>query len=130
MTRRDPRVLVAVFAGGAAGGGLRALLAQGAEHPPAGWPWVTFWVNVAGALVLGWVVGRGEAGNASWLRRRPLLGTGFCGGLTTFSTLQLELLELIDADRIALAAAYVAASVAAGVAAVLAGTAMARRVPA
>lgn len=127
---RDPRVLAAVFAGGAAGGGLRAVLAEQVAAPVGRWPWVTFAVNVVGALVLGWVAGRGEAGSAAWLRRRPLLGTGFCGGLTTFATLQLELLHLLDAHRFALAAGYLVASLTAGLLAVLAGTRAARRVPA
>jgi CrcB protein len=61
-------------------------------------------------------------------RLRPaLLGHGFCGALTTFSTMQVEVLDMIDADRLALAAAYVAASAAAGVAAVRVATTLARR---
>jgi CrcB protein len=50
-------------------------------------------VNVAGAALLGYVV-------AALPHRRPLLGTGFCGGLTTFSTLQLEALELSTLDAV------------------------------
>ena len=45
--------------------------------------------------------------------RRPLLGTGLCGAFTTFSTMQLELLRMIDAGRGGMAAGYAAASVAA-----------------
>ena len=52
--------------------------------------------------------------------RRPLLGTGLCGALTTFSAMHLELVRMIDADRWALATAYAAASILAGFAAVLA----------
>ena len=38
--------------------------------------------------------------------RRPLLGTGFCGAYTTFSTMQVEILKMLDAHRYGLAAGY------------------------
>ena len=113
----DTRELLAVFAGGAVGTLARAGLDE-AWPPPAGhWPWVTFVVNVTGAFVLGWVVTT-HRGRAPTLHRRALLATGFCGALTTFSTFQLELLRMLDADRVALAVLYAGASLAAGLAAV------------
>ena len=60
--------------------------------------------------------------------RRPLLGTGLCGGLSTFSTMQVEILKMIDAHAWGLAAGYAAASIAAGYAAIHLATAMVRRV--
>ena len=86
--------LAAVYAGGCLGTLARAGVAEGIASP-----WCTLLVNVLGALVLGYVV-------AALPHRRPLLGTGFCGGLTTFSTLQLEALELSTGDAVA----YLAAS--------------------
>ncbi len=77
-----------------------------------GSPWATLLVNVLGALLLGYVV-------VALPARRPLLGTGFCGGLTTFSTLQLEALELSAPDAVA----YLAASAVLGWLAVAAGQA-------
>jgi CrcB protein len=56
-----------------------------------------------------------------------LLGTGLCGGLTTFSTMQLELLRMIDGGDWRLAAAYAAASIALGLAAVHVATTLVRR---
>jgi CrcB protein len=80
-------------------------------------------VNVAGALALGCVATRYAIAS----RPQRLLGTGFCGALTTFSAMQLELLEMLDADRYALAATYAAGSVAAGLAAVALTTSAVRR---
>jgi CrcB protein len=68
-------------------------------------------VNVAGAFLLGLVVAGGGV-------RGALLGPGFCGALTTFSTLQLEVLQMLDDGRVALAVAYLAASLVVGLGAV------------
>jgi len=60
--------------------------------------------------------------------RRPLLGTGFCGALTTFSTMQIELLRMLDAHHYGLAAGYAAASVVLGYMCIHVSTALVRRV--
>ena len=60
--------------------------------------------------------------------RRPMWGTGVCGGLTTFSTMQVEILKMLDAARYGLAFAYAATSIVVGYLAVQVATAMVRRV--
>ena len=106
-------MIAAIFLGGCAGALARAGLAEAFPVGPGHWPWVTFGVNVAGAFLLGLI---------AWLPRDDLrlslLGTGFCSELTTFATVQVELLDMIDASRYGLAAAYAIASVAAGLVAV------------
>jgi CrcB protein len=92
------------------------------------WPWATFAVNVAGAFLLGYLATRLQERLPLSAYRRPLLGTGFCGALTTFSTMQLELVRMIDADRYGLAAAYLLVSLALGYLAVHVATAVVRRV--
>lgn len=119
----DRRELVAIFLGGALGALLRAGLGEALPAGGAAWPWATFLVNIAGAALLGyWFT---TLPHTSY--RRPLLTTGFCGALTTFSTVQLELVEMIDAGKLTLAVLYLAVSVAAGLAGVQAATAAARR---
>ena len=113
----DAREPAAIFAGGALGALARVGLGEAFPQAAGTWPWTTFAVNLLGALVLGWVVTRLPPG--SW--RRPFLGIGVCGALTTFSTLQLELLRMLDGDRWGLALAYAAASLAGGLAAVRLG---------
>jgi CrcB protein len=123
----DRRELLAIFAGGCAGAVARALLGEALPHDPGTWPWATFAVNVAGAFLLGWLATRLQERLPPSPYRRPLLGTGFCRALTTFSTFQVELLGMLDADRAGLATAYAAASLGAGGVAVGLATNLVRR---
>lgn len=128
MRRHDPRELGAIFAGGAMGAVARIALARLPIGGAPGWPWITLSVNLAGAFALGYLVTRlGERLPLSTYRR-PWWGTGVCGGLTTFSTMQLELVEMLDAHRFATAAGYAAVSLIGGYAAVHLASALVRRV--
>jgi fluoride exporter len=127
LPRLDRRELVAIYAGGVAGALARVGLAQAAPHGAASWPWATFAANMAGALLLGYAVTRLQERLPPSSYRRPFLGTGLCGALTTFSTLQLELFGMLDAGRLGLAAAYAAATLAGGFVCVHLATAAVRR---
>lgn len=123
----DARELAAVFAGGFLGAIARAELAEAVVHDPGGWPWATFAVNLVAAALLGYFTTRLQERLPLSSYRRPLLGTGLCGGLSTFATVQIELLEMLDAGHVWLAAAYALASVAAGLLAVGLATNLTRR---
>lgn len=123
----DRRELAAIFAGGFAGAVARAELGEALPHHPGAWPWATFLVNVAGAFLLGWFVTRLQERLPPSAYRRPLLGTGFCGALTTFSTMQVELLQMLDDGHIGVAIAYASVSIVAGFAGVVAATNAVRR---
>jgi len=112
LPRADRREIAAIFAGGALGTLARAALAEAFPHPATAWPWPTFGVNIAATFMLGYFVTR-------LTERLPL---------STFSTMQVEILKMIDAGAWSLAAEYTAASVAAGYAAIHLATAMVRRV--
>jgi fluoride exporter len=127
MPHLDVRELAAIFVGGMLGALARAGLAEALPHAPDAWPWATFAANVAGAFLLGWAVTRLQERLPPSTYRRPFVGTGLCGALTTFATLQLELLRMLDAGAWGLALAYAAGSLAAGFAAVLLATGLARR---
>jgi len=81
------------------------------------------------AFLLGYFVTRLQERLPLSSYRRPLLGTGICGGLSTFSTMQVEILKMISAGAWGLAVAYAAASIVVGYAAVHLATALVRRVP-
>lgn len=117
-----PYELLAVFTGGALGAAARVGLNDGLGMGST-WPWATFAANIGGTILLGLVV---TLLPLSTYRRR-FLGTGFCGALTTFSTLQLEVLRLAHHGRGGLAVLYLAASVAGGLCGIVLVTKLARR---
>jgi len=125
--RFDQRELGAIFAGGFVGAVARAEVADALPAAPGSWPWATFAVNLVGAFLLGYFVTRLQERLPVSAYRRPLLGTGLCGGLTTFSTMQVELLHMLDAARVGLALAYAVLSPLAGFLAVALATNLVRR---
>jgi len=117
----------AILAGGAAGALARAAVAEALPADPGQWPWATFSVNVAGALLLAWVTTRLTEIVAPTRHWRFLLGTGFCGAMTTFSTFQVETIALARDGSAAIAAAYATTSIAVGMVAAAGATVAARR---
>lgn len=125
--RVDRRELAAIFAGGVIGALARLGLVEALAPNPGQWPWATFVANVAGALALGYFTTRLQERLPLSAYRRPFLGTGLCGALTTFSTVQVELLQMLDHGNGGLAAGYAAGSIASGLLAVALTTNLVRR---
>jgi fluoride exporter len=87
-------------------------------------PWGTLSINVAGSLLLGSLLGAQQhLGLPSQVVL--LLGTGFCGGLTTFSTFGYETLRLLEDGAVAEAGLNVLGSLVIGVLAAWAGFSLA-----
>ena len=125
--RVDRQELAAIFAGGFLGALARAALAQSVVTGAGGWPWATFAVNLVGAALRGYFITRLQERLPPSQYGRAFLGTGICGALTTFSTVMVELVGMIEAGHVALAAAYACASVAGGIAAIFLSTKLVRR---
>ena len=124
--RFDGRELAAIFAGGFVGAIARAEVNTALANGGSRWPWATFLVNIAGAFLLGAFARRFYPRPGVSQYALALLGAGFCGALTTFSTMQLELLRMLDVGRVGLACGYALVSIAVGYLAVVAGQAVAR----
>jgi CrcB protein len=123
----DRRELAAIFAGGFIGALGRALMVDALPPKNGHWPWATFIVNIVGAFALGYFTTRLQERLPQSSYRRPFLGTGFCGALTTFSAMQFELLAMLDGAHYGLAGAYALISITVGFAAVAVATNMVRR---
>jgi len=119
-------MLFAIAFGGAAGSVLRYLVSVWLAKANGAFPISTFAVNVAGALLLGFLARVFHAPDSSPLWRAALT-VGFCGGFTTFSTFSAEFVTLVQEGKSARAVAYVVASVVSGVLAITAGIALGQR---
>ena len=112
-----------VGAGGFVGANLRYWLGAvmaGKVSIPA-----TFFINIAGALLIGILSGWAAKYNAN-AQVLLFLKVGLCGGFTTFSTFSLESLQMLQNGKIAFALAYMVASVVLCVLAVYVGENMVR----
>lgn len=117
--------LLWVMLGGALGAGLRWWVGAGLlRQLQGGWSWSTLLVNVAGAFAAGYLLVRLHDHPQADLWR-ALLVVGFLGGLTTFSSLMVELLVMARDARPAGALLYLASSLAGGLLAVWLGAQLA-----
>ena len=116
--------LVLVMVGAAVGAPLRYLTDRAVQgrHGTA-MPWGTFTVNVVGSSVLGLLTAAAITGDVS-PGTQLVIGTGFCGALTTYSTFSWETLRLFEDDAPLLAGVYLVGSVLAGIAAAATGFAI------
>ncbi|MFI5711401.1 fluoride efflux transporter CrcB [Kribbella sp. NPDC051620] len=100
-----------VIAGAVVGAPLRYLTDRAIQSRHDGdFPWGTFTVNVVGSAILGFVVGASTTADAPhWVQL--LVGTGFCGALTTYSTFSYETLRLWEQNARLPAIANLTASI-------------------
>jgi CrcB protein len=124
--RVEPGVLAVIAVGGMLGATARFKLAEALPSSPGHFPWATFWTNLSGSFLLGFLL-------IVLLERfpptryvRPFIATGILGAFTTMSTYTVETALLMKDDHVATAILYGVSSIAAGVFLAYAGIAIAR----
>ncbi len=105
----NPGALCLVALGGALGSVARALM--GWAIPAGRLPWATIVINIAGSLLIGWLMGRLVTVTEHNLREHSFWVVGICGGFTTFSSFSWQTVEQMQKGNWAAAAANVLISV-------------------
>lgn len=113
-----------ISCGGVVGALARHGLTVAWEHPPGGFPWATFTINVTGCLLIGAMMVLVTEVWSSRRLLRPFLGVGMLGGYTSFSAYVLDTQQILAAGAPRVAVAYLAATVIAALAAVWAAAAV------
>lgn len=131
---RWPRIhwasVAMVGVGGFAGGLVRYGVGLGWPTPAGTFPWATFTVNTAGAFILATLLVLVLEVLPPTTYLRPALGTGFCGALTTFSSVAVSVDQLAAHGHADVAASYVIVSLVAGLAAASFGIVLGRSIAA
>lgn len=94
----------------------------------AGFPWPVFVVNIVGSVLLGVLLAEEVVRPARRVLLHDAGAIGFCGGLTTFSTFSVEVVDLLRDGDTTVAVTYGVSSVAVAIVGVVAGAAALRRV--
>lgn len=124
--RLPAAVLAAVFAGGCVGGLVRYAVVRAWPEDGYGVPWSTLAVNVVGSFLLAVIVVAVSRRRLPPLTR-PLLGAGFCGALTTFSSFAVAADEMVAHEHVGDGVVYVLLTVAACLGAAVLGYLVAGR---
>jgi fluoride exporter len=111
--------------GGILGAGVRWAVDDCLVH--TSFHWAIFIVNVAGCLVLGFLLAKESRATRYRLWLRDFGAIGFCGGLTTMSTFSLDVVKLLDNHRYSTAVLYLSANLIGGFIAVICGALLCRR---
>lgn len=106
-------VVMAILGAGAIGALLRYLTSR-AFAPHNRFPWAVLIVNSVGSALGGTLAGLAHIGAINSSLELVLL-TGLCGGLTTFSTLSVETIQLASLKRLRVAIFSVAANLIVGI---------------
>jgi fluoride exporter len=124
--RAQPDVLAVIALGGMLGAAARFKLAEVLPTKAGHFPWATFWTNLSGSFLLGFLL-------IVLLERfpptryvRPFLATGILGAYTTMSTFTVETALLLKDGHTTTALLYGLGSLAAGVSLAYAGIVSAR----
>ncbi|MCC6316492.1 MAG: fluoride efflux transporter CrcB [Gemmatimonadaceae bacterium] len=121
-------ILLAVAIGSATGGVARYVLSGAIQsRQTAAFPSGTLVVNIVGSLILGALWKHAATNPQLSPELRVLLGAGFCGGFTTFSTFSVETLDLLQNGTPWRAASYVMLSITTGLLAATLGAKIAGR---
>lgn len=123
----DRQRVAAIAVGGAVGAGVRWAVLASVESTGR-MPWPLLALNVGGSVLLGVLLAEEWAHPSARLLLHDAGGIGFCGGLTTFSTFTVEIVDLLRDDALGVAVAYGSLSVVLSVVGVLVGASALRRV--
>lgn len=127
--RAQPDVVAVIALGGMLGSTARYALARAIPTPPGRFPWATFWTNVSGSFVLGFLLILLLERFPPTRLLRPFLATGIMGAYTTMSTYLVETAVLIKDGHVATGLLYGLGSLVAGVVLAYAGIVAARLTP-